>query len=241
MNIQPHRFRTEDRTAAHDTAPFSAQTAHIGAQESAPSAQLDAQIFEGELVEENTGISHGAPYSSRELAEELDIADSTLRTRWLPWLRRVAPMELLLEGKEYTELARSLLTEFAQVPSKKAEREQWVVDAKRRYSQEFMPGGITPDGVPDELGGALALLRHQNNTIQTSASAQFADIKRLITRQAAVEAEFDEAEIEAMRAAGLNRGVMRFQIETEEEDSTYYQLRKLRSEARSSQGKAQDS
>ncbi|MGB3493871.1 MAG: hypothetical protein WBA57_14170 [Elainellaceae cyanobacterium] len=237
MNTQPHRFRTEDRTDAHDTAPFSAQTAQASAQEIAPSAQLDAQIFEGELVEENTGISHGAPYSSRELAEELGIADSTLRTRWLPWLRRVAPVELLLEGKEYTELARSLLTEFAQVPSKKTERERWVTDAKRRYSREFMPGGVTPEGVPEELGGALALLRHQNNTIQSSASAQFADIKQLITRQATVEAEFDSAEIEAMRASGMKRGVRRFQIETEEEDSTYYQLRKLRSEARGSQSK----
>jgi hypothetical protein len=29
------------------------------------------------------------------LAGELAIAESTLRTRWLPWLERVAPVELL--------------------------------------------------------------------------------------------------------------------------------------------------
>ena len=46
------------------------------------------EVIEGELCE-------GAPYGGGQLAGELAIAESTLRTRWLPWLERVAPVELL--------------------------------------------------------------------------------------------------------------------------------------------------
>jgi hypothetical protein len=181
-----------------------------------------------------TGISHPAPYSSQELATELGVAESTVRTRWLPWIQKVAPVELLVDEAGYTELARSLLTEFSQIPTKKTEREQWVRDTKQRYSQEFLPGGITPDGISEELGGALALLRNQGNVLQTAADAHLLELQALIEQQALVEAEFNEAEIAAMRASGMKRGVMRFQIEAEAEDDAYYQLRKARSAARPS-------
>jgi hypothetical protein len=212
-----------------DSCAFSAQEPHTPAQ--------IPEFIEGELVE-------GAPYSGKQLATELKIGESTFRTRWLPWLLKVAPIELLKTDDGYTELARSLALEFKQVPSKKPNRDhamspeenRWVTEAKDRYSREFMPDGITPEGVSEELGGALALLRDQGNRLQTAADEQLAELQALIDSQAQVEAEFDEAEIAAMRAAGAKRGVMRFQIEAQEEDAAYYQLRKMRAQKRGGQG-----
>lgn len=181
-------------------------------------------LIEGELVE-------GAPYSGKQLAAELKIGESTFRTRWLPWLQKVAPIELLKTDEGYTELSRSLALEFKQVPSRKASRDRWVTEAKQRYSREFMPSGITPEGVSEELGGALALLRSQGSGIQAAANDQLQTLMALIHSQAQVEAEFDQADVEAMRARGTMRGVTRFQIETDAEDSAYFQLRKARSSA----------
>lgn len=200
----------------HDWRTGSAQEPHRGAQFS--------ELIEGELVE-------GAPYSSAQLAEEMGIADSTFRTRWLPWLEKVAPVELLKTEEGYTELARSLALEFKQVTSKKAQREKWVTDAKQRYSSEFAPAGLVGPGVCEELGSALALVRQQGSQLQQSASLNLEQLKALILQQGQVQADFDAAELAAMRARGMNRGVQRFQIETQVEDDTYYQLRKLRSQA----------
>jgi hypothetical protein len=170
------------------------------------------------------------------LADELEIGESTFRTRWLDWLLKVAPIELLKTDDGYTELARSLALEFKQVPSKKANRDRWVTEAKARYSREFMPDGITPAGVSEELGGALALLRDQGSKLQTAADEQLAELQALIESQSQVEDEFDQAEIASMKAAGAKRGVMRFQIEAEQEDAAYYQLRKVRAAARQKKG-----
>jgi hypothetical protein len=163
------------------------------------------------------------------------IAESTLRTRWLPWLERVAPVELLKTAEGYTDLARSLALEFKQVPSKKAAREKWAAEAKQRYSQEFSPDGLVGPGVCGELGSALALVRQQGSQMQLSATTDLERLKALITQQGQVQADFDEAEVAAIRARGLNRGLQRFQIETEAEDSTYYELRWLRSQAGNSE------
>ncbi|NER78973.1 MAG: hypothetical protein F6K42_05220 [Leptolyngbya sp. SIO1D8] len=207
---------------------------HISSTEScaqdAQNPHTAAQSVQVEILPE--AIAHPAPYSSRELALDLGVAESTLRTRWLPWINRVAPTELLVTDAGYTELARTLFSDFATVSSKKKDREQWVVDAKQRYSREFMPHGVTPEGISDELGGALALLRNQGNALQTEADAQILELRALIEEQSQVEAEFDDAEIEAMRAAGMKRGAMRYQIESEAEEQAYYGLKKLRSQAR---------
>lgn len=230
MDKSLNSFGAEPCTPVQDAAQDFAHSAHLDAQADVQ----PAHIVEAEIVEAGprTGISHPAPYSSQELADELGVAESTVRTRWLPWIQKVAPVELLVDEGGHTELARSLLTEFSQIPSKKTAREQWVREAKQRYSQEFLPGGITPEGISEELGGALALLRHQGNAMQTAADAQLLELQALIEQQAMVEAEFDEAEVAAMRANGMKRGVVRFQIEAEAEDNAYYQLRKARSAAR---------
>ncbi|NMF84660.1 hypothetical protein [Nodosilinea sp. P-1105] len=208
-------------TDTHDWRTDGAQAPHSDAQ--------FPDLIEGELCE-------GAPYSGAQLAGELAIAESTLRTRWLPWLERVAPMELLKTDDGYTDLARSLALEFKQVPSKKASREQWVSDAKRRYSGEFSLDGLIPEGLPGELGSALALMRQQGDQMQLAATSDLDRLKALIAQQGQVQADFDAAEVKAMRARGMNRGVQRFQIETEAEDSAYFQLRRLRSQANGAQG-----
>ena len=198
--------------------------------DTAQSMHGDVHVVEAELVE--PGITHSAPYTSHELAGLLRIGESTLRTRWLPWLQKVAPIELLVTDAGYTDLARSLAQEFSELPKKKTDRERWVSTAKERYSREFLPNGVTPEGVSDELGGALALLRNQGSDLQTAADDQFQQLQQLIESQAQVEAEFDDAEIAAMKATGMKRGVMRFKIESEAEDTAYYGLRKARSQTR---------
>ena len=203
-------------TQTHDRRAGSAQAPHRGAQ--------FPEIIDGELCE-------GAPYSGAQLAGELAIAESTLRTRWLPWLERVAPVELLKTEAGYTDLARSLALEFKQVPSKKATREKWAAEAKQRYSREFSPDGLVGPGVCGELGSALALVRQQGSQMQQAGTTDLERLKALITQQGQVQADFDEAEVAAMRARGLNRGLQRFQIEAEAEDSTYYELRRMRSQA----------
>ncbi len=192
----------------------------------ASSAQFP-EVIDGELCE-------GAPYSGAQLAGELALAESTLRTRWLPWLERVAPVELLKTEAGYTDLARSLALEFKQVPRKKAAREKWAAEAKQRYSREFSPDGLVGPGVCGELGSALALVRQQGSQMQRVGTANLEQLKALITQQGQVQADFDAAEVAAIRARGLNRGLQRFQIEAEAEDSAYFELRRLRSQAGSS-------
>ena len=208
-------------TDTHDWRTDGAQAPHSDAQ--------FPDLIEGELCE-------GAPYSGAQLAGELAIAESTLRTRWLPWLERVAPVELLRTEAGYTDLARSLALEFKQVPSKKAAREKWAAEAKQRYSREFAPDGLVGPGVCGELGSALALVRQQGDQMHLAATTDLEQLKTLIAQQGQVQADFDAAEVAAMKARGLNRGVQRFQIETEAEDSTYFQLRRLRSQANGAQG-----
>ena len=65
-------------TNPHDSRTPSAQAAHTAAHQPHIAAH-QVEYVEGDLVE-------GAPYLGKELAEELGIADSTLRNRWLPWL-----------------------------------------------------------------------------------------------------------------------------------------------------------
>lgn len=213
-----HDWSAKDVHPPHVSAHTSAQEAHSFLHEDAQIEAVEAEIIEG------------APYSGHQLTDELAVAESTFRTRWMSWLERVAPIELLKTDEGYTELARSLALEFKQVPSRKAARERWVSEAKHRYSGEFSPDGLIAEGLPGDLGSTLALVRQQGSQIQSAADAQLAQLQALITEQVQVEAEFDAAEIEAIRARGMKRGVQRFQIEAEAEDDAYYQLRKLRSQ-----------
>ncbi|MEL7063985.1 MAG: hypothetical protein AAFP00_09625, partial [Bacteroidota bacterium] len=81
-----------------------------------------------------------AHYSAQTIAQTHNVSESTVRTRWFDWLIKVAPAELLKEEQGYTELARTLFDEFADV--KLCDRKSWVTDAKTRYSQEWGNAGV---------------------------------------------------------------------------------------------------
>jgi hypothetical protein len=88
-------------------------------------------------------------------------------------------------------------------------------------------------GCAVNFGSALALVRQQGSQMQQTGATNLEQLKALITQQGQVQADSDAAEVAAMRARGLNRGVQRFQIEAEAEDSTYFELRRLRSRSES--------
>ena len=56
-----------------------------------------------------------AHYSAQAIAQTHNVSESTVRTRWFEWLVKVAPAELLKDDRGYTELARTLFNEFAEV------------------------------------------------------------------------------------------------------------------------------
>ncbi|NEP62801.1 MAG: hypothetical protein F6K31_38780, partial [Symploca sp. SIO2G7] len=97
-----------------------------------------------------------ARYTAQEIAHSHNVAESTVRTRWFEWINQVAPTELLKDGGGYTELARTLFNEFAEVQL--CDRKSWVTDAKARYSHEWASAGVIEgELVPEEVGSVLAL------------------------------------------------------------------------------------
>jgi len=88
----------------HTDPHIAAQLAHIPAHD----AHIDAPVIF---------------YASADLAQELGVGESTVRTRWFEWIAQVAPKSTLKESRGYTELARTLFHEFAGV--EKRDRAQW--------------------------------------------------------------------------------------------------------------------
>ncbi|NEP19299.1 MAG: hypothetical protein F6J97_20790 [Leptolyngbya sp. SIO4C1] len=169
----------------------------------------------------------GAPYSAVQLAEELNIGDSTIRKRWFQWLLKVAPEPLLKTADGYTELARTLFHEFAKVDQR--DRKNWVTDAKARYSAEWDSAGIIEgELMPPEVGGALAILQTANLTTQAAIDQELADLDGFIDQLNEAEANFSAQELATFKLAGVKRGAMRFKIEAQAEAQTYNHLRQQR-------------
>lgn len=174
-----------------------------------------------------------APYTAQQIADrypDLGIKEVTIRTRWYEWLLKVAPEPLLKDKQGYTELAADLFDDFAQkVKRDKLRSEAWIEDAKARYSQEWGSVGIL-DGelMPDEVGGALALLQTQGSGLQQSFQSELADLQAFVNQINEVEDDFSEAELEMFRTKGAMRGVKRFKVETQAELEVYNQLRQQR-------------
>ena len=173
--------------------------------------------------------STGAHYSAKQLAAEFNVASSTLRTRWYPWLEKVAPKDLLKTEAGYTELAHTLFSELAQVDA--TERPAWVADAKTRYADEWSNAGvIDAELMPEEVGGVLAMMNNQHNASELAIAQQTQSIESLIESLQQAENSFSEAELAAFRAAGVQRGLARFQVETQAELETLNHLRTKRME-----------
>ena len=171
----------------------------------------------------------GAQYTARELAQELGIGDSTLRTRWFEWICKVAPVGLLKDGHSFTELARTLFHEFKSIPKKS--REQWVKAAKSRYAQEWSSAGVI-DGelMPPEVGGTLALLNNQNSSLITKNKLEKDQIDELLDQLLDAESDFSDAEIKQAKEAGVKRGLTKFRLEVQAETETINRLRARRLE-----------
>ena len=163
-------------------------------------------------------------YSSGDLAQELGVGESTVRTRWFEWIAQVAPSSLLKESRGYTELARTLFHEFAEI--EKRDRQQWVNEAKTRYTEEWSSVNIIEgELVPAEVGGALAAVQQNNSDLAALLATEMEEAIAFGDQLENIEADFSAAELEEMKMQGALRGVKRFKIMKQAELQTFTQLR----------------
>ena len=168
-----------------------------------------------------------ARYTAQQIAQTHNVGESTVRTRWFDWLLKVAPAELLKDRAGYTELARTLFEEFAEV--KHCDRDTWVTNAKSRYSHEWSNAGVIEgELMPDSVSSALALRQTQNGMMQQSIAQELADLESLVDQLAVTEADFSDAELASFQSAGQRRGMMRYKPELQAEMDTYGQLKQRR-------------
>lgn len=176
--------------------------------------------------------AHAQPYIERtytaaEIAAEHDVTDATVRNRWFEWLQKVAPVQLLKEGKSYTELAHTLFSEFATVDQK--ERHAWVADAKERYAAEWSSAGVfSSEAVPVEVGGTLATFNTQNANLQKSIALQLAAVDDFIAELNSADVQISQAEMEAAIARGSSRAIQLFQAEEAASAQMAHALRQRR-------------
>ncbi|MEM6256550.1 MAG: hypothetical protein AAF821_26890 [Cyanobacteria bacterium P01_D01_bin.156] len=166
-------------------------------------------------------------YSAQEIAQTHNVAESTVRTRWFDWVIKVAPAELLKDDRGYTELARTLFSEFAEV--KLCDRKAWVTEAKARYAHEWESAGVIEgELMPDSVSSALALRQTQNGMMQQSIAEELADLEDFVDQLAVTEADFSDAELASFKASGQRRGIMRYKLELQAEMDTYGHLKQRR-------------
>lgn len=186
-------------------------------------AQTTTQMNEQKNVQESNSFVH-PPYTGVQIASWCGVSEATIRNRWFEWIQRVAPAAVLKEGKGYSELARSLFLEFKSIPQNK--RDEWVMDAKARYSQEWGSVGIIEgELVPDEVGGALANLQQGNQDLAMQLAQEMEEAIAFSDQLDDIEADFSAAELEEMKMQGALRGVKRFKIMKQAEIQTFTQLR----------------
>jgi hypothetical protein len=140
---------------------------------------------------------------------------------------KVAPAELLKDDQGYSELAHSLFAEFSAVA--KQERSAWVADAKAKYSQEWSAVGII-DGelMPEEVGSVLAAMQQRGDHADQEIALQLAAVENFLGDLYRAEVDMSEGEIKTYRANGVQRGLQRFQLETQTELEVLNMLRNKR-------------
>ncbi|NEP58687.1 MAG: hypothetical protein F6K31_16995 [Symploca sp. SIO2G7] len=168
-----------------------------------------------------------AHYSAQEIAQTHNVSASTVRMRWFDWLIKVAPAELLKDDQGYTELARTLFNEFAEV--KTCDRKSWVTDAKARYSHEWASAGVIEgELVPEEVGSVLALRQTQTTALELSVAEQMANLEAMIDQVNTAEVNLSETELRAATARGQQRAIALHQAELQAELQTTNLLRQRR-------------
>lgn len=183
-----------------------------------------------ECIEENNTSAlerTGAHYSAKQLATEFGTSSSNIRTRWFPWLEKVAPTRLLKTDQGYTELARTLFSEFRSINT--SDRDDWVTDAKSRYSHEWSSAGVIEgELVPEEVGNVLALRQTQTTALEHSVAEQLANLEDMIDQVNMAEVNLSETELRAATARGQNRAIVLHQAELQAELQTTNMLRERR-------------
>ena len=176
-----------------------------------------------------------ARYTAQEIAHSHNVAESTVRTRWFDWINQVAPTELLKDGGGYTELARTLFNEFADISDCESPKERlrqrkaWVTDAKARYSHEWASAGVIEgELVPEEVGSVLALRQTQTTALELSVAEQMANLEAMIDQVNTAEVNLSEAELRAATARGQKRAIVLHQAELQAELQTTNMLRERR-------------
>lgn len=178
---------------------------------------------------DRTPSAHSAHYTAQAIAAEHEIADSTLRTRWYPWIAKVAPEPLLKTEAGFTELARSLFADYAD----KVKRDgmtptTWVEDAKSRYAPEWQSAGvIEAEVLPPEVGGTLALASVQVSTLTQRGEDRKARVLKLIEQRRSAEGNLSQSRREIAEQRGINAALDEFEIETEAYTKTLNQLRQI--------------
>ncbi|MEL7510136.1 MAG: hypothetical protein AAFN42_22635 [Cyanobacteria bacterium J06554_1] len=169
----------------------------------------------------------GGHHTAQSIAEAYNVSDSTIRNRWLPWLKKIAPESLLKSGKGYTDLARTLFGEFAEV--KHCDRNAWVTDAKARYAHEWESAGVIEgELMPEEVGNVLALRETQTNELELSVAQQLQSLESLIDQANTAESNLSDADLKAAVTRGQQRAVMIYQAELQAELQTINSLKQRR-------------
>ena len=179
---------------------------------------------------DSTPRAHLAHYTAQQIADDhpdLSPKPVTVRTRWIPWAGKVAPLQLQKTDQGYTELCRTLVGDYAQrVKRDGLHADDWVNEVKAKFSHEWEPHGIIEgELMPDEVGGALATLQTQSSALQHQLASELDQLNEFVEQIADVETSFSDAELQTMRAKGAIRGVQRFKVEMQTELQTYNQLR----------------
>ncbi len=176
-----------------------------------------------------------ARYTAQQIAQTHNVGESTVRTRWFDWLVKVAPAELLKDERGYTELARTLFNEFADISDCESPKERlrqrkaWVTDAKTRYSHEWASAGVIEgELVPEEVGSVLALRQTQTTALELSVAEQLANLEAMIDQVNTAEVNLSETELRAATARGQKRAIVLHQAELQAELQTTNMLRERR-------------
>ncbi len=174
-------------------------------------------------------------YSSSEIAERYPdlgkdgkpLGESAVRTRWFDWLKKVAPEPLLKTSQGFTQLASDLFDEFAQqVKRQGLKPEKWVEDARRRYSQEWASSGVIEgELMPDEVGGTLALVQTNLETLTAQTAQKQENLLAFIKQARSARANLTEKDIQTAKERGRNRAIARFEVELQSELETEALLR----------------
>ncbi|MBD2088362.1 hypothetical protein H6F67_00550 [Microcoleus sp. FACHB-1515] len=180
---------------------------------------------------ERTSSAQARTYTAQAIAaEHEDLAkEVTIRTRWYPWVAKVAPEPLLKTEHGYTELARSLFADYAQHVKRDGMAPiSWVESAKARYSQEWQSAGvIEAEVLPPEVGGTLALASVQVSTLTQRGEERKARLLKLIEQNRSAEGNLSQSRREIAEQRGINAALDEFEIELESKTRTLNQLRQL--------------